>query len=103
MKKLGFVVGLLLLLMGNDPSADHSVEFSWMGYCCGRADCIRAPVSIVRFEEVDVIVLVYDKVMVLPPGSVQESKDGHTYWCRYNILGVVTRENTRCVFYAIAG
>ena len=102
-KRLGFLVGFLLWLTTGDTLARHSADFSWMGYCCGQRDCTQATVSIVQFGKVDTTVLVNDTVLVLPSGSVKESEDGHTYWCRFHDTDTIVRENTRCVFYTLGG
>ena len=103
MRKLGFLIGVLLFLLGSSAIASHTVDFQWMGYCCGQKDCLNVSVTVVQFGQVDTIVLVHNTVLSLPASVVKESEDGHTYWCRYNEGVFFTRENTRCVFYTVGG
>ena len=101
MRKLGFLINMLILFLAGSTMANHSTDFSWMGYCCGSRDCLRINVSIINFGEKETEVLVGEKILRLNNSSVKESADGHTYWCRFNGPTKITVENTRCVFYTI--
>ena len=92
-----------ILTMSGSCIAHHTTEFYWMGYCCGRKDCAVVDVAIVEFGQVDSVVLIGDTPVSLPSSAVHESQDGHTYWCRYDDIRGITRENTRCVFYTVGG
>ena len=103
MKKLALTIGVLLLLVPTSPLANHSIDFSWMGWCCGKIDCIVTPVSILEFREKETHVLANGVELVLPPSTVRESEDGHIYWCGISHdMGVISA-NTRCVFYTVGG
>ena len=101
MRRLGFLIGILLFFLSSSTVAKHSTDFQWMGYCCGEKDCLRITVAIVQFGEVHTLVSVHNVILSIPASAVKESQDGHTYWCGYNSTVGLTRENTRCVFYTL--
>ena len=104
--------------------AEHRPELRWMeGYtgrnnqsCCSQLDCLETPIALIPrpARQGHVWVQVAGASLELPISWVHESEDTHAYWCCLEpqmqsymgkelpcMLGPPSRDNTRCVFYAV--
>lgn len=104
MRLYALTLALLLLPTTLGPRLISEAEIptdeqTWRS-CCDHRDCHEAQLQ-VRFkpnDKADVAITSY-QVFELDAQKVMKSKNGRSYFCRYDVAKAPSTENVRCVFY----
>ena len=99
---LGVLLGMLATLAYAQHGSWHDKYRNAEAMsCCGRADCVAVPVSIISYDSIMVEALIINIIVKVPAASVHQSEDMQSWWCKKDHDKPPDENNVRCLFYTI--